>query len=369
MLVLLGLTLLQAAATPSGPATAAASTALCADTAWREAFKGEGLECVSARHGVAIGPSGKARELAPIIDVAAARYTNHLGSPVKPMAVISSSTVSGPQMEFLRQQGFLGFPWPDRAGTPLHSAAAPANVENRAAQDAGVVAHELGHIWFREWYDSGRPRQPGERHYGSTAPDWLDETAAILNENDYMTAQRRSGLADLLDGEGPRLRPLPEFLTMTHPTATAARAAARLNLPPGIERRSDGAIRLDPNNLPPGFTRRPDGSIAFQGPPGGSGGPGVPAIGGTMMMTVPGKADPESLRAGLPFYIQGRAFADFLIETSGYPRIMGDIATAIRGGGSFEQWLAANGARHRLPTSLTALTAAWEVWLRTGAWL
>jgi hypothetical protein len=269
-------------------------------------------------------------------------------------------------MEFLRQQGFLAFPWPERTGTRLQSAAGSSDVRDRSAQDAGVVAHELGHIWFRDWYDGGRPRQPGQRQYGSTAPDWLDETAAVLNENDYLTTQRRSGLADLLDAEGPRLRPLAEFLTMAHPTANAARIAEQLNLPPGSVR-SDGAIRLDPNNLPPGFTRRPDGSIMFPGQPGAPGGPGAPPGGGMMTMTVPGKANPDALRAGLPFYIQARAFIDFLTEKTGNAKIMGEIATALRGGSSFEQWLAANGERHRLPSSMAGFTTAWEAWLQSKA--
>lgn len=85
------------------------------------------------------------------------------------------------------------------------------------------------------------------------------------------------------------------------------------------------------------------------------------------MLTVPGKADPEALRAGLPFYIQARAFTDFLMENSGHPKIIGEIATALRGGGSFEQWLAANGERHRLPSSLAALTAEWGAWLKGKA--
>ena len=362
MLVLLGLALAQAAANSPTPTPAAASTALCANAAWREAFATQGLECVAARHGVAIAPLQRAQELAVIIDAAAARYADNFGPPAKPMAVILSGSISGPQNEFLRQQGFLGFPWPDQTGTPPQGAPGMAAVVNRPAQDAAVVAHELGHIWFREWYDAGRPRSPGERHYGSTAPDWLDETAAILNENEYMTAQRRSGLADLLDGEGPQLRPVPEFLAMAHPTS--GRRLVRLeDLPPGTVRRSDGAVRFDPNNLPPGFTRRPDGSIAI---PGGAPGP-APGAGGTMTFTVPGQADPESRRTGLPFYTQARAFSDFLMETSGQPRIMGEIATAMRGGTSFEQWLAANGERHRLPASVAALTAAWEAWLRTKA--
>ena len=368
MLVLLGLTLLQAATNASGLTPAAASTALCANAAWREAFQTEGLECVAARNGVAIAASGRARELARMIDEAAARYATHFRPPGKPMAVILSGSVSAPQNEFLRQHGFLAFPWPDRSATPPQSAAGPADVANGQDHDAGVVAHELGHIWFKEWYDAERPRQPGPRQYGSTAPDWLDETAAILNENEYMTAQRRSGLADLTDGEGPQLRPVAEFLAMTHPTATAdrGRVAARLNLPPGTEQRADGAFRLDPNNLPPGFTRRPDGSITFQGPAGAPG-PGAPAIGGTMTFTVPGKADPESLRTGPPFYIQARAFTDFLMEESSNVKVMGEIATAMRGGSSFEQWLAANGERHRLPSNMAALTASWEAWLKSKA--
>ena len=121
-------------------------------------------------------------------------------------------------------------------------------------------------------------------------------------------------------------------------------------------------MRLDPNNLPPGFTLRPDGSIGFRGAPGGA-----PGAGGTMTFTVPGRANPESLRTGLPFYIQARAFIDFLMEKSGNASIISEIAIAMRGGSSFEQWLAANGERHRLPPGLPALTTAWEGWLKGKA--
>jgi hypothetical protein len=74
--------------------------------------------------------------------------------------------------------------------------------------------------------------------------------------------------------------------------------------------------------------------------------------------------DPAHKRAMTGFDLQTRAFADFLLETSGNPKIAMEIADAVRSGRTFEQWLASQGARHRLPITVSALSAAWEAWVQ-----
>jgi hypothetical protein len=338
----------------SAPTTGAA---LCASPAWREFFKEAELECVAAQHGLVIAPLERARRLAPAIDAAGERYAAQFESPVQPVAIVSGNSVSRPQAQFLRQLGFLSLAIPDVPGL--------------TGKEITFVAHELGHIWFTAWYDAGRDGAPGQ--YASTAPDWLDETAAILNEDEQGVAERRGGLAELLRDPETRLYPLAEFLNMAHPVLSSAapRTLDPTRMPGGATVLPDGTVRvpeapgnrprIDPNNLPPGATRMPDGSIFIPVRPGVD--PGTSERPQTFTVTQE-NLDPSITRALLPFYIQALAFADFLRERSGSPRIMLEIATAMRDGRSFEQWLAAEGQRHGLAAGLMDLSTAWEAWLQ-----
>lgn len=54
----------------------------------------------------------------------------------------------------------------------------------RAGEPRGEnqVAHELGHMWYAAafWPAASPPTTPSKPRYGSPAPDWLDEAAAML---------------------------------------------------------------------------------------------------------------------------------------------------------------------------------------------
>jgi hypothetical protein len=338
----------------SAPTTGAA---LCASPAWREFFTEPELECVAGQYGVVIAPIERARRLAPAIDAAGARYAAQFASPVQLVAVVGDNSVSGSQAEFLRQFGFLILAFP----------AAPA----QTGKELTILAHELGHAWFNAWYDSDRDGVYGQ--YASTAPDWLDETAAILIEDEQGVAERRGGLAELLRDPEMRVYPLDEFLNMAHPSLSiaAARTFNPTNVPSGATVLPDGTVRvplepgsmprIDPNNLPPGASRTPDGGIFI---PARAGVGPDPSERSETFTVAQENLDPAITRAVLPFYVQALALADFLREESGNPRIMMEIATALRDGRSFEQWLAAEGQRHGLAASLMDLSTAWEEWLQ-----
>jgi hypothetical protein len=178
------------------------------------------------------------------------------------------------------------------------------------------IAHELGHFWYGEAFWGGGAASAGPR-YGSPAPDWLDEAAAMLMENEAGTQAYHQIFADGRSSDAARAARIPpevtlaELTSMTHP--------ALVNLPkPGAQ----------------------------------NGGGPISVIG----------------RPSL-FYPQVRVFVDYLAERSGDPRIVATISEGLRGGTTFEAWLGSNGAKHRLPASVAVMQADWNAWLdrRFGA--
>ena len=69
------------------------------------------------------------------------------------------------------------------------------NLNNSATQGLSlttpsIIAHEIGHQFFIHGIWSSYAVE-SETQYGSTAPDWLDEAAAILMEDEAHTTSRR----------------------------------------------------------------------------------------------------------------------------------------------------------------------------------
>lgn len=185
-----------------------------------------------------------------------------------------------------------------------------------ADQDAITLRHELGHAMYAAVY---WPNDQGslELRYGTPAPDWLDEAAAILMEPSEAQARH---LASFIDAAKARPRSIPsltDFLQAEHPvrSASLARALAR-------GQKSDSGVQMLVTS-----------SAGF---------------------------------AGLDtFYGQSLLLALFLAETSGEPRILMPISSAVAAGNRFEQWLAAEGEQHGLPANLPALQSLWDAWLKT----
>ncbi len=221
-------------------------------------------------------------------------------------------------------------------------------------QDDSAAAHELGHLWFIEAFWPNRERVAANSHYGGPAPDWLDETAAILMEDDRMTAGRRTGFRKAFTGPdaAKHVKPLPALFADPHPMASRT-GGAQLKvqtLPDGRQ----GVVLGQGQSLPAGGTFYP-AKPGEKGPPGGL------TVARVMSKEEAARAGTD-IEAAAAFYAQNRALADFLQERSGDPMVFGRIAAALAGGSTFEQWLAREGAGLNLGSSVAELEAAWREW-------
>jgi hypothetical protein len=181
-----------------------------------------------------------------------------------------------------------------------------------------AIRHEIAHLLFiRElWPNSG---QVAER-YGGDAPDWLDETAAVLAESEAMTRDRREALIEAVQ-EGA-LIPLADYLSMPHPSFGGGAFAAMIE-----EARANA-----------------DGS------------------GVIVLSSEDNSIDDAAIGDAALFYTQTRAWIDYLDARTGDARIFASIMNALKAGQSFETWLSERGAAMGLPKDLERLEADFLDW-------
>ena len=179
------------------------------------------------------------------------------------------------------------------------------------------LSHEIGHALYNTAFWS--QAQEDMSQYGTSAPDWLEEAAAILMEPDSMLGDRRNQFRNLQQQNSPLIHPLAEFLGSTHPVTSGTRIA-QLSAQHGGQTNS-----------------------------------------GAMMAGISGQA----AQAVMAFYLQSLAVADFMIERSGQQDVLGDISRALANGMTFEQWLAKEGAQHQLGSNMSELESNWTEWLET----
>lgn len=313
------------------------------------------LSCAPAGQGVALASSSaEAERLAAHARAAETRFAAHFGRGAAPYVVVSTPPV--PDRAAFNAAGFAHvLPWPaprafDEAArrsvadgarrfaasqnmTPAQTeevvARALSQIPDAAAQnalDAGMVPHELGHLWFTAAFWPERPDGGGDaaaRHYGGPGPDWLDEAAAVVMEDEATAAMRRSQFRALMRNETvPAIGPLEG-------------RAILLDLPGLLSREHPGLAR----------------AVAAAPQVAGNGGIGV--------SFTPAGAGPRPGALERVFYIQTRVFADYLIQTSSRPAVLADIAQGLAQGRSFDAWLAEEGPAHGLPSSLAALQEGW----------
>ena len=348
------LLLISVAASLTAPhAPAHASGSLCA----RALAAAPGPSCAEAGRGVALAATPEeAQRLAGYAQAGEARFNAQFGRDIAPYVVISAPPV--PQRAALSVAGFTHIlPWPaprafDEAarrgveqGTRRFAASqnmTPTQTEEvvaralsqipdakaQAALDAGMMPHELGHLWFTQAFWPQRPTTDADapRHYGGPGPDWLDEAAAVVLEDETTAAQRRDQFRALMRGE-------------TVPAVGPVDGRALLLDLPGLLAREH-----------PGLAR----AVAVA--------PEVAAGGGIGVSFTPAGAGPRPAALERLFYIQTRVFADYLMQRSGRPAILADIAQGLAGGSSFEAWLTEQGAAHGLPTSVAALHSDWQAY-------
>ncbi len=331
--------------------TSATSHPLCA----RALQVAPELSCVAAGHGVALAAtSDEADRLAGYAQAAEARFAKKVGRDIAPYVVVSTPPV--PDRAALAAAGFVHvLPWPaarafdDAARRGVEQGArrfaasqnmSPAQTEEvvsramsqipdaaaQAALDAGMVPHELGHLWFTAafWPQRSSTDADTPRHYGGPGPDWLDEAAAVALEDEATAALRRDQFRALMKGE-------------TVPAIGRIDGRALLLDLPGLLAREH-----------PGLAR----AITVA--------PEVAASGGIGVSFIPAGAGPRSAALERIFYIQNRVFADYLIERSGRDAILADIAQAVADGDRFEDWLVNRGPDYNLPASVISLRDDWE---------
>lgn len=159
-----------------------------------------------------------------------------------------------------------------------------------------VLRHEIGHDLFTRFLVPNT--RPGQ--YGSDAPDWLDEMAAVAFEGEAQQQLRRNEAARLA-GAG-RLPKLRAYLTMNHPEADAR---------PATDTGAQGATSAN----------------------------------------TPG------------FYAMTRVFYDFLVERTGSPAIVADLAKAFRRGEDLTSFILARLNRKQDAAAIDRLDAALLTWL------
>ena len=199
------------------------------------------------------------------------------------------------------------------------ASSAPSPEGDMSATEQGALTHELGHLWFIAAYKPAGEEVKGRHGYGGWAPDWLDETAAILLENETLTERRRNAFKMMKIED---LYPLETFLTMEHPALKSAHA---------FNKKVVGQI-------PSSGTR----AIVLSGEEAEA------------FLKASGNANPAN------FYTQARGFADYVMTMTGDEQIFAKLARHLSKGGTVENWLSLTDG---LADDVAALSQDWIEWV------
>ncbi|GHF11100.1 hypothetical protein GCM10017044_01000 [Kordiimonas sediminis] len=320
-----------------------------------------GFECLESEAGTVIGKAGATASYAHSIDEAAAAFERYFGKKAPKAALVLGEVRDAEVRTNLLRLFPVVLPWmtlddrramversvraqvqasrPDLKDEALEKVVAQsveASLNARGRQDDdlhhGILAHELGHMFFmRSYYPDqnanllqagdGPPALPSE--YGSPAPDWMDEMSAVLLENAVLTESRYGRMTGIkTQNDFTQIWSFEEYLTMGHPALAEARKV--------MEARRQSAD---------------------------AGG-----MGGVVILNQSDMAPPEEGPAPVMFYSQSRAFADYMIETTGNVQIFAEVAAAITQGKTVNEWLDLKGEELGLPSTIDALEKGFQQW-------
>jgi len=275
------------------------------------------------------------------------------GKKAPPTLIVPGGKISAEESTAFRENGFKTLlPWLDttsrnqlkensiRKQVLEQTKDLPKSVQDAALQQAlsqlgannaspdrsielGALAHELGHMWFIANYKNDN--EPAAGHaYGGWAPDWLDETVAVLMENKALKADRRTHFIAL---DASRHIPLAEFFTMEHPSAQAVKSLdIQTKAAKGKPKASSGStIRVLSGEEAKAFLNASGGNRAVD------------------------------------FYAQVLMFSDYLTERAGGTAVFPDIAGSLADGNTLSEWLTGN--PYGMPTTISDLETDWKDWL------
>jgi len=317
------------------------------------------LHCAHGTNGIVIGKTEELGHYAAVIDEAATKFQKHFDIKASLAAVVLGGSVSDKAKTTLKNEMYRNIlPWLSQTDKKklIHSSirsqlqeqmpgAMEEQIENILAAkmkeiddgksnseatqiEYSALAHELAHYWFIDgyWKEDAAALSNFEG-YGGPAPDWLDETAAVLAENEALTRSRRQQLIEKFrENSTDAIWPLTDYFNMEHPRLDLVKQQKALK-----RQRKDKSTQTT-----------------------------------AIFMTadeVKERAKENNSRAAGNFYLQSRGFADFMIETTGNERIFAKIARFIANGGSMADWLKSEGSQQGLPASIEALEALWLSWL------
>lgn len=184
----------------------------------------------------------------------------------------------------------------------------------------GVMAHELGHLWYIQayWTDVAQAADT----YGSAAPDWLDEAAAVLMEREALTEGRRTAFHRVW-AETPQADAVSGLMAEIHPAFASGASASALT-------------------------------------------EGQPAVSGPRVMTMSGeefqRRTGTDINAAGAFYTRVRAMLDFIEARTGDHQAIVRLTMHLRAGGTVGNWLAQDPAGRQLGGTVPAADAAFKAW-------
>ena len=183
------------------------------------------VECLFNTHGVVIARPGVTGVYSQTLQISAARYKEFFGIEALPAAIVMDGVLDQGAKDTVKESYLVLLPWmtlesqeerlraalkaqfkQQMADMPeediekavneaLGSSDGSFGGENRKEIHQGVVSHELGHQFFIHsfWPKEADQSEKGgfkADQYGGPAPDWLDEMAAVLMENDALSETR-----------------------------------------------------------------------------------------------------------------------------------------------------------------------------------
>jgi len=216
--------------------------------------------------------------------------------------------------QILEQLSAAGLePTDEQVNAALNQAKKQLATQKEKDKKTKPLRHEIAHKMFISalW----PTEQNSKLSYGGGAPDWLDETAAVAAESEYLTKQRIDEFKQMVKTDS--VIPMNQFFSMEHPVHQAARRI--VTEIQGSEQISDGVYRLSVEDLEKH---------------------GV---------------DLQDLREGAQFYAQCRALLDYLSMNSNKPFILKQITDHLKAGATMAEFFNQHGAALGLAENLPEL--------------
>lgn len=248
-------------------------------------------------------------------DKATKNFENHFQTKIPKGIVFDIQNVNVEILSSLSQIGISwNLPWPATMIYESEKSQGKISQISDEHSENNALGHELGHRFLMAAFNWKLPNDG----YGSPAPDWLDETAAVLNENDFITKNRREAFRKLDED----FNSIFEIVSKAHPVPSKMsqdeinKRVREIRAEMAKSGSGTKAVKLNINNED--YSKKID-----------------------------------------KFYGTIRVFIDFLDKYTSKDAVYESIAKGLSEGNDFESWLNDYGAIYGLPSSMEKLNKLW----------